>query len=468
MQNLAVISASKEKAEILSVKSPGSNSLKKKSDSSFSSMLSEISSSKEKSSVQEKTSEKKSLSNEEVKSSENTKKTEEKTFEKKDSVSKTEENFKKESSSEDKALTNESSEAIENQSLVFFNQAFNSKNLSSDNEASFFQEGEDIVLSSSQLDFLNENTTSSSFDFLIENAEEYVASSKKEILLNNAQNLSVENPDKFLIVAEQVSENINASEISNQSLASLSLKDKSSKEEGSLLFSELTEESKGLQNKKEGVFTLFDNRSTEEKIAGIKENNLLKFEVSEKNSSSLDMTFNLNQNFANQNITSAVSQAAASDGSTFQHMLSQAIQYNAPEFVKAGNIVLKDNSNGSINMILKPESLGNVKVSLQLSDNVVTGQIVVATKEAYEAFKENLDTLKQAFQQSGFEDAQLNLTFSDNSQSGAFAGQQNPQEQMNQFYSSKAYSSLIPVEKDMPKDETSYHSSGLSKIDVVA
>ena len=113
-----------------------------------------------------------------------------------------------------------------------------------------------------------------------------------------------------------------------------------------------------------------------------------------------------------QNITSSSAQTAGANGSTFQQMLSNAVQANAPEIVKAGNMVLKDNNTGSINLILKPENLGNVKISLNLSDKVISGQITVASKEAFDAFRESIDTIKQAFTESGFDTGAFDLNFS--------------------------------------------------------
>lgn len=137
-----------------------------------------------------------------------------------------------------------------------------------------------------------------------------------------------------------------------------------------------------------------------------------------------------------QNITSSSDQSAQASGSTFQQMVNQQVERNIPEFVKAGSIVLKDNNQGSIKLNLKPEALGNVKFNLQISDNKITGEITVASKEALEAFKQNLDQLKTAFQQNGFESADLNLNLADNS--GNF-NQSGNQEADGQYRANRAY-----------------------------
>ena len=156
------------------------------------------------------------------------------------------------------------------------------------------------------------------------------------------------------------------------------------------------------------------------------------------------------------------------DGS-FQSMLSQQIQAGAPEFVKAGSILLKDNNAGSINLILKPESLGNVKVSLELSDKILSGQIVVQSKEAYEAFKQSMDTLRQAFQNNGFENADLNLVLAQNADSnGTFA--QGQQQSGDQYMANRTYGDFAqPGESsELSAGSEMYTKAGDHQIDVVA
>jgi flagellar hook-length control protein FliK len=97
--------------------------------------------------------------------------------------------------------------------------------------------------------------------------------------------------------------------------------------------------------------------------------------------------------------------------SKFAAMLSQEIKNNAYEFVKAGSIILRGNDSGSIRLALHPENLGDVKILLQLTDNNIAARITVATKEAYDAFKSSIDSLKQAFNDSGFSTGDFNLSW---------------------------------------------------------
>ena len=118
------------------------------------------------------------------------------------------------------------------------------------------------------------------------------------------------------------------------------------------------------------------------------------------------------------NILSSNSQTASANGSQFQAMLTNQIQQSAPELVKAGNIILKDNDVGQIKLVLNPESLGNVEIDLHISEKNITGRIIVASAEAYNAFKESADSLRQAFINSGFETAGFDLQFAGQNTSG--------------------------------------------------
>ncbi len=116
--------------------------------------------------------------------------------------------------------------------------------------------------------------------------------------------------------------------------------------------------------------------------------------------------------------------AGKEDGgqSHFSTMLSSELQKNADEFVRAGTIVLRDNNSGTIRLTLRPEELGNVKINLELADKVITGKIVVASEEAYQAFRNSMDSLKEAFIAGGFENAGFELSWSGSGGSGSESG----------------------------------------------
>ena len=362
-------------------------------------------------------------------------------------------------------------------------QAESSVNLDFQTELSSDSE---ILPSSEQLAFLR------SEDFSLENktddfsAENNFFLSLKEMQnLQAAQNLSVDEPGKFLenikpaghfsssdeklsLVSLQSSPDETAVLQNSAELSQLGISLESGEKKPDFFNLELSSSdgkgAKEVPSLFENIFTVTDERSVEQKIADFKSE--MKSDYSEQDNS-LNLSLSLSET-AKQNILSSNNQTAGASGSTFQQMLSQQIQFNAPDFVRAGNIVLQDNNSGSINMILKPENLGNVKINLHLSDNVITGQITVNSKEACDAFKQNLETLKQAFQNSGFENANLSLSYAETS-SGAFA-QGERQQSSEQFFSNKVYGDYASSAEisGAASSQAAYSADSDRKISVVA
>ena len=241
-----------------------------------------------------------------------------------------------------------------------------------------------------------------------------------------------------------------------------------------------TEALQGPENSSRGSkFTIVDNRSADAKREAVKAAPVeLKAESVRQHGNTLDITFNLNQEqeFAaavEQNILSTSDQAAAGDTSNFQRMLSNQLLNQAPEFVKAGSIILRDNDNGTINLNLKPEALGNVKITLHVTDKGIEGQIVVASREAFEAFNQNMDNLKQSFRQSGFDAANLSLSLADGSAAqgdqlaqGNARGQQRSGED---FMATRTFGGLADGdEKISSATIAAAYGAGGHQIDVVA
>lgn len=356
-----------------------------------------------------------------------------------------------EKTSEDKNGEEISKSVKSNENLVVqnpnFAKAYNIQTVSDENvavdaEAALSSDNIEIdekmlswLMSSGRIEEKGDEISNEDFMAMIDAAVEFIPGeeSEEEKLLS-AQNLAVKDPAFFLQSVENDVGNAAKTVVKTE----LSLDDKK------------TAVSK--EKKNDTKITVHDLRTRhlfdEEpaKVASDKivqksaEKKEINLSMQKQADGNVQMTMELAAK-AEQNITSSSAQSAGANGSNFQAMLSNAVQENAPDFVKAGNIVLKDNKQGSINLILRPEGLGNVKISLNLDDKNLSAQIVVHTKEAMEAFKESIPSLKQAFTESGFETGSFDLNFSNNqSNQQGFAQGEN---QNQQLFAQKSYGEFV-------------------------
>jgi hypothetical protein len=95
-------------------------------------------------------------------------------------------------------------------------------------------------------------------------------------------------------------------------------------------------------------------------------------------------------------------------GEKFAQILARELNGDlSADIVKQATVILRDGGEGTIRLSLKPESLGKVKIHLEMAENKILGHIVVENEEALRAFEQEIHTLEQAFKDSGFE-ASLN------------------------------------------------------------
>jgi hypothetical protein len=106
--------------------------------------------------------------------------------------------------------------------------------------------------------------------------------------------------------------------------------------------------------------------------------------------------------------------------SAFEDALAQQLHENlSSDIVKQASIIVRDSGEGTIRLSLKPETLGNVKIRLEMTENKITGHIVVESSEAFKAFERELPVLEKQFQDSGFSETNLEMSFAWDNESGA-------------------------------------------------
>ena len=320
------------------------------------------------------------------------------------------------------------------------------------------------LTSSTQTPELSDEMSSEDFAKMIDAAVEFIPGfESEEEKLESAQNLAVKDPQRFLETlelagsAEIVSNSAKIEQISvaDKKIASADDK-KEKKNDVKLSVHDL---------RTHHLFDESDAKIASDKVvAKASEKKEINLSMQKQADGNVQMTMELAAK-AEQNITASSSQAAGATGSDFQAMLSNAVQDNAPDFVKAGNIILKDNNQGSINLILRPEGLGNVKISLNLDDKNLSAQITVQTKEAMDAFRESIPSLKQAFAESGFETGSFDLNFSNNqSNQQGFAQGEN---QNQQLFAQKTYGDLVTPNTPAAESGEAYADSSYG-INIVA
>ena len=98
-------------------------------------------------------------------------------------------------------------------------------------------------------------------------------------------------------------------------------------------------------------------------------------------------------------------------GQAFENLLARELHQNFNnDIVRHASMVLRDEGAGTIRLALRPETLGNVKIRLEMAENKITGHIIVESEEALRAFEREIHSLEQAFKESGFEAANLEMS----------------------------------------------------------
>lgn len=82
------------------------------------------------------------------------------------------------------------------------------------------------------------------------------------------------------------------------------------------------------------------------------------------------------------------------------------------EIVRSARLVIRGSDSGEIRLNLKPETLGNVRILLEMHDGRVAGRIIVENSSVRDVFEQNLASLSRAFREEGIELDALDVTVS--------------------------------------------------------
>jgi flagellar hook-length control protein FliK len=114
-----------------------------------------------------------------------------------------------------------------------------------------------------------------------------------------------------------------------------------------------------------------------------------------------------------RNFGEGLSAGAGAPARAFEEILAGEIRGGlGDDIVRQASIILKDGGTGFIRLTLRPESLGNVKIRLEMAENKIAGRIIVESNEALRAFEREMQSLEQAFKDSGFNGASIEMSVS--------------------------------------------------------
>ncbi len=100
---------------------------------------------------------------------------------------------------------------------------------------------------------------------------------------------------------------------------------------------------------------------------------------------------------------------APASAAASQSGLERLREMAGSELLRASNLVLRDGG-GEIRLLLKPESLGSVRIRMNLVDNKVEGRIIVDTSAVKQVIDQSIDALSRALTAGGFQTSSLEVS----------------------------------------------------------
>ena len=95
-----------------------------------------------------------------------------------------------------------------------------------------------------------------------------------------------------------------------------------------------------------------------------------------------------------------------------------------PEVLKSVGILVREGGGGELRLVLKPDSLGNIRIRVQIENNSLEGKILVDNSIVRDIVESNLAGLKSALRAEGFEQTALEVAVSDDRSRRRSAGDQ--------------------------------------------
>ena len=229
------------------------------------------------------------------------------------------------------------------------------------------------------------------------------------------------------------------------------------------------EETRAKDRRRGVTFEVRDFRSSGEQTGAVKENVVqMRAETRPGAEAAREITLELHLPGQGREAPSAVTSWEARAGEAFENLLARELHQNFNnDIVRHASVMLRDGNEGTIRLALKPENLGSVKIHLKMAENKITGRIVVESAEALRAFERELDSLEQAFRNSGFDGANLEMSLATD---GRGADRQWQEMEASQFlpgqYAASHYDAAVE-RMEMPLTLDVYHHGAMA-INVLA
>ncbi|MDC7224039.1 MAG: flagellar hook-length control protein FliK [Spirochaetales bacterium] len=133
------------------------------------------------------------------------------------------------------------------------------------------------------------------------------------------------------------------------------------------------------------------------------------------------------------------------------------------ELVRKIDFILKDENQGEIKLILKPEALGNVRINLSLNENHIAGKIFVDNSSVRDIFLNNMDELTSLLKENGYEEASLEVWVGQDGRSGQ---EQEQNEERGEEKRLRSVKGLKTLEESVPHTASAV-TSGSGQINLV-